>query len=327
MPTSAEESQEQHQLRILAVIVVYKMSPLQTPSFLSIQQAREAVPSVRLDLKVYLYDNSCDGQDPGSVPEGVEYHAASRNEGLSQAYNDALRFALANGYEWLLTLDQDTSLPSNFLKRVTEIAGAVANDPSIAAIAPLISDGGVNISPTWFFADALPRYYNKNTIGTGRPRTYAFNSAATLRVASLVKVGGYNPWFWLDYSDGYIFRQLQHHNLRVFVAGDIEVAHNFASTDMQNRVSPKRYWNMLLAETAFWDLEMGMAARWERTLGLTRLALKHLLLRKMPAHRNITYEFLKRRLFWTRTRRLEAWKRETLEQFPMLSTMRVPPFV
>jgi hypothetical protein len=146
-------------------------------------------------------------------------------------------------------------------------------------------------------------------------------------VASLVKVGGYNPWFWLDYSDGYIFRQLQHHNLRVFVAGDIEVAHNFASTDMQNRVSLKRYWNMLLAETAFWDLEMGLLAGWERTSGLARLALKHLLLKKIPEHRNITYEFLKRRLFWTRKKRLEAWKRETLEQFPMLSQTRVPPFV
>jgi GT2 family glycosyltransferase len=327
MPTSAEESKDLHQLRILAVVVVYKMSPLQTPSFLSLLRAREAVLPGRLDLRIYLYDNSCDGADPGSMPEGVEYYAASRNEGLSQAYNQALRFALANGYEWLLTLDQDTSLPSTFLHQVTEIAGTVADDPSIAAIAPLISDGGANISPTWFFADALPRYYDKNTIGIGRPTTYAFNSAATLRVASLVKVGGYNPWFWLDYSDGYIFRQLQHHHLRVFVAGDIEVAHNFASTDMQNRVSLKRYRNMLLAETAFWDLEMGRAARWERTLGLARLALKHLLLKKMPEHRNITYEFLKRRLFWTKKSRLEAWKRETLEQFPMLSKMPAPPFV
>lgn len=327
MPTSSEESQDLHQLRILAVVVIYKMSPLQTPSFLSLQRAREAVPHGRLDLKIYLYDNSCDGPDPGSMPEGVEYYPATRNEGLSQAYNHALRFALANGYDWLLTLDQDTSLPSNFLLRVTEIAGAVANDPSIAAIAPLISDGGVNISPTWFFADALPRYYDKNTIGIGRPTTYAFNSAATLRVASLVKVGGYNPWFWLDYSDGYIFRQLQHHNLRVFVAGDIEVAHDFASTDMKNRVSLKRYWNMRLAESAFWDLEMGWVAGMERTQGLARLALRHFVFKETPELRSITYEFLKRRIFWTRKRRLQAWERETLEQFPMLSKTRVPPFV
>lgn len=327
MSTGVKESPVRHQVRMLAVIVVYKMSALQTQSFITLQRAREAVPSDKLDLKTYLHDNSCDGRDPGPIPDGIEYHAATENTGLSLAYNQALRFALLNGYDWLLTLDQDTSLPPNFLLRVTEVAAAIEDDPSIAAIAPLISDGGVHISPTWFLADALPRYYDGSTVGIGHRRTYAFNSAASLRVASLVEVGGYNPWFWLDCSDEYIFRQFQRHNMRVFVAGDLEVAHDFASTDLQNRVSPTRYWNLRLAETAFWDLEMGIVAGWERTMGLVRLAVKHLLFGKTPELRSTTYEFLKRRIFWTRRRRLEAWERETLARFPMLSKSRVPPYV
>lgn len=314
-------------IRMLAIIVVYKMSPLQTPSFLSLQQAKLAVPEGKLELRILLYDNSCDGQDPGILPDGVECQAASQNLGLSHAYNQALVLAAANGYEWLVTLDQDTVLPSNFLRRIVEIATDIGDDSSVAAIVPVIKAGEKCISPTWFLGGALPRYYAAGEAGIATHDTYAFNSASTLRVAALYEVGGYNPWFWLDCSDGYIFRQLHRHGKRVFIAGDLEVAHDFAMMDLQTRVSLNRYWNLRSAESAFWDLEMGTFAGLERTLSLVRLALKHLLLRASPEHRSITFEFLKRRIFWTKRKRLAAWKHDTLDLFPALSRNQAPPFI
>jgi hypothetical protein len=148
-----------------------------------------------------------------------------------------------------------------------------------------------------------------------------------LRVAALIEVGGYNPWFWLDYSDGYIFRQLHRHRKRVFIAGDVAVIHNYASSDLESRVTLSRYRNMRLAESAFWDLEMGVLAGLERTLGLAVVMLRHILFRDFLQYQAITFEFLKRRLFWTRKKRLEAWRAETLRQFPRLSQTPLPPFV
>lgn len=309
------------------MIVIYKTSPLETPSFVTLQRARQAVPSGRLDLRIYLFDNSCDGRDPGPMPESVEYHAARENAGLSYAYNEALRLAMENGYDWLLTFDQDSSVPPNFLLRVTEIAVAIEDDLSIGAIVPLITETGKKHSPYWFFAGALPCYYRAGEVCIATRDTYAFNSASTLRVSALRDVGGYNPWFWLDYSDGYIFRQLHLHGKYVYIAGDVEVDHDFASTDLQNQVTPDRYRNIRLAESAFWDMEMGVLAGLERTYGLARHALKHLLFQDSPQHKSVTYEFLKRRLFWSRKKRLDAWQRETLERFPALAKTRTPPFI
>src|SRR5579871_1817092 len=197
--TPPESQLKTYPVRILAVIVVYKMSPLQTPSFVTLQRAKEAVPHDRLELKTLLYDNTCDGQDPGKLPEDVEYQAAEQNNGLSLAYNQALLQAAAGGYDWLLTLDQDTALPQDFLFRVSEIAAAFSHDPSIAAIVPRITDSGISISPTWFRWGAVPRYYDATQVGPGGPTTFAFNSAAVLKVDVLKHVGGYNPWFWLDF--------------------------------------------------------------------------------------------------------------------------------
>jgi GT2 family glycosyltransferase len=313
-------------IRILAIIVTYKMEPLKTPSFLTLQKAQRELPDGHLQLRTLIYDNSCDGRNPGRLPDDVEYEAALVNTGLSLAYNKALSRAIASGYDWLLTLDQDTSLPSDFLLRITETAAIVAHDNSIAAIVPSIKDAGISISPIWFLAGVLPRYYH-GTVGLGARTTSAFNSAALLRVAAVREVGGYNPWFWLDCSDGYIFRQFERHGKRVFVCGDIEVPHNFALNDMDSQVSLNRYHNMLLAESAFWDREMNALAGFERTLQLLRMTLRHVFLRKAPQHRAITREFLKRRLFWSKKRRLREWERETLERFPMLSNTRHPPFV
>jgi hypothetical protein len=122
----------------------------------------------------------------------------------------------------------------------------------------------------------------------------------------------------LDSSDHYMFRQLHRNGMRVFVAGDIEVDHSFSMTDMQARLSPERYRHMLLAESAFWDLEMGTLAGLERTARLIFRVYAHLRRKDSPALRAITCEFLKRRLLWTRRRRLRVWEEETQRRFPEL---------
>jgi hypothetical protein len=114
--------------------------------------------------------------------------------------------------------------------------------------------------------------------------------------------------------------------MRVYVAGDIHVDHDFSLMDMANRVTLSRYRNIRLAESAFWDLEMGFLGGIERTVSLVRQALKHLFLHDTPELRFITYEFLKRRLFWSKKRRLAAWKSDMLERFPQLETCGVPAF-
>ncbi len=72
--------------------------------------------------------------------------------------------------------------------------------------------------------------------------------------------------------------------------------------DMQRRMSPARYRNALLAETAFWDLRMNKAAGWERTLRLALRLVKQWLRKDSAELRRITWQALMRRLFTSRRR-------------------------
>lgn len=298
--------------RVLAVIVLYKTIPANSNAFRTLRAVFGLLPPNSLDLKVLLYDNTPGGCDPGAMPDGVLYEAAQQNAGLAAAYNRALKIAEAEGFAWLLTLDQDTSLPENFLLRLSEIAVQVSLDTSIAAIVPQISDSGRILSPYWFGLGSIPRYFSAGFTGIPKRASYAFNSASTLRVSDLRMIGAYNPRFWLDSSDHYLYRRLYRYKKRIYVAGDIQVEHHFSVLDMNHSVSTARYENILNAGCAFWDLELGWLAGLDYTARLAyRTFYKHWKHGHYPAFRRASLKMLKKRLFWSKKRRIERWKRET----------------
>lgn len=261
-----------------------------------------------LRLKVFFYDNTPGGQDPGVLPEGIQYEAAYENRGLAEAYNRALEIAQAEGFDWLLTLDQDSALPTNFLSELTKAVALVAAVPTVAAVVPQITGEGRTLSPNYFIFSAIPRYFPEGFVGISSQDTYAFNSASTLRVSALREIGGYCPWFWLDNSDAYMYRQLHRRGKQIFVAGNIHVEHEFSMFNLKERVTPARYQSIVDAGCAFWDLELGTFAGIYHTVGLVYRVYKHWKRGDDPALREVTLGMLRRRLFQSRKQRIAQWK-------------------
>ena len=309
------------QVSITAVIVLYKRLPDQSEALVTLQAAFGAAQALGLRLQILLYDNTPGGQYPGSLPSDVLYHASPRNEGLAAAYNWAIERADENNSDWLLTLDQDTTLPQDFLVRIGTVAHQLAETPAIGAIVPRITGAGKSLSPYRFFCGAIPFWYTAEFNAVSPHPVFAFNSAALIRISTLHQVGGYSPWFWLDNSDVFLFRQMHRFGKQVFVLGELQVDHEFSMLDIKNRVSPERYHNVLLTESAFWDLEMSIAAGLERTARLIIRLVKQTVRKDPPELRRITLSFLQRRLFSSKTQRIQDWERQTSVLFPGLPTL------
>src|SRR5271154_641990 len=130
--------------RVLAIIVLFKMRPCESPTLRTLVEASREVSTAKpeLDLAILIQDNTPGAQDAGDLPAGVRYKSAPENPGLASAYNRALEIAHAEGYNWLLTLDQDTLLPKNFLSRICDLAVLLEGSPEIAAIVPQITGSG-----------------------------------------------------------------------------------------------------------------------------------------------------------------------------------------
>jgi glycosyltransferase involved in cell wall biosynthesis len=301
-------------LKVMVVIVLYRIAPKESPAFKSVMAARQEFGRDAGDVRVLLWDNSPMAGAGEGLPEGVAYFADVSNSGLATAYNRALEWAELHGAEWLLTLDQDTAVTAEFFEKMAAAAVESSRYSGIGAVVPQIAAGGKQLSPNWFQLGAIPRWYRSGYTGVPAEPVFAFNSGAMLRVDALKQVGGYDLRFWLDDSDAMIFSKLHEHGKRVYVAGDIQVEHEFSMKDMQRRMSPVRYRNALLAETAFWDLRMNRMAGWERALRLMVRMVKHWMRGDSAELRQITWQALIRRLITSRRRRIEEWMRATEER-------------
>jgi glycosyltransferase involved in cell wall biosynthesis len=294
-------------LKVTAVIVLYRMEAAKSPAFQSVMAARDEMGTDRGDVGVMLWDNSPVLDGNRNLPEDVHYCADESNSGLTTAYNRALAWAVEQRSDWLLTLDQDTAVPRDFFLKMAAAARESSRYAGVGAIVPQIAAGTKQISPNYFQFGAIPRWYKAGYVGVPAEPAFAFNSGAMLSTAALQQLGGYDPRFWLDDSDAMVFSRLHEHGKRVYVAGDIQVEHEFSMKDMQRRMSPERYRNALLAETAFWDLRMSRAAGWERTLRLALRLVKQWCRKDSAELRRITWQALTRRLFTSRQKRIAEW--------------------
>ncbi|MFZ1938018.1 MAG: glycosyltransferase [Terracidiphilus sp.] len=301
------------QLRATAVIVLYGMASDESPSFRSLVEARKNLPAHEADVPIVLWDNSPSPHLPAQLPNEVTYHHDPRNLGLAFAYNQALEVAARNGSEWLITLDQDTTLPRDYLIRMASAANPCSSHPDIGAIVPQIAIGRKRLSPHRFALDAIPQWYRTGFRGAPDELVSAFNSGAMLRVDALRQIGGYDLRFPLDHSDIVMFHNLHQHGKRVYIEGNIQLQHEFSMIDMDRLMNDARYRRGLQTETAFWDSHMNWLAGCERTARLALRIVRHRMRGDRIELRRITRDFLFFRIFRSRKTRLRRWW-ESLEQ-------------
>jgi len=297
-------------VRLFVVLVLYKMKPAESVSFNSLQASMAALQPGQAQISILLYDNTPGGQDPGPIPPNVQYKSDVTNGGLAPAYNYALQNAHEKHFDWLLTLDQDTTLPLDFASKLCQVARFVAPLNNVAAIVPCVSGQGRVISPRipsrhWAQTKFLPNGF----IGISLDKaTMAINSASTFKVTTLRSIGGYDPRFWLDFSDVAIFHILQSRNLKVFAAGNIHVEHEVSVSDLMNRTTPTRYQNIYRAEEAFYDEHLGKIEAVVLLAKLVyRLTVKLSRQKATLPYYKVCLRFLGRRMFRSRKRRMEDW--------------------
>lgn len=291
---------------ILAVVVLYGMPPHESPTLRTLEASVVSMSAFAGKFKILVYDNT-----PGCYPieklsTRCEYHASSTNKGLAEAYNYALHMAEKEGFEWLLTLDQDTEIPEGYLSRFSQRARQLSHDDRVAAIVPCVADHGVVISPHTLFlgiANRVPGHFS----GISKRETAAINSATIWRVSCIRAMGGFNPLFWLDYLDYWVCHTIHRMGKRIYVDSNFVINHELSLLDKDNRMKENRYENFLGAECAFYDIYRTRIEGLFLTLRIGCRLVKQIIKREGEQFRSLTWNFLKRRLLVSREARIAEW--------------------
>jgi GT2 family glycosyltransferase len=241
----------------MAVIVLYQRAPSDSQSLCSLIQVLNANPELTKHFSLLLYDNSPERQDfEVEVGFPIFYRHDPTNAGLAAAFNFALAYAEDKHLEWLLLLDQDTSLTAGFLSELVECTNELRAQEKVASIVPKLLVDGKIYSPEAHLIDQMRHQYRRSShsvrhevVGVQQGRLNAYNSGATFRVSTLRSIGGFPKEFWLDYLDHAVFHALSVRSYQMYVMRT-EIEHELSQANMSD-VPVWRQRNILWAQTLF----------------------------------------------------------------------------
>jgi GT2 family glycosyltransferase len=267
--------------RIFAVMVLYKRLLEESETFSTLRSILQKRTDLAGAISLLIYDNSPVAQEVQALPIPTQYISNPANPGLAAAYSAGLQLAGQETADWLLLLDQDTTLTEEYLEEISSGAVHLLSDRKIVGIVPKLSNKGVLCSPLYPPTYGPARMIDRTTAGDSSQRLHVFNSGAVLRVSSLKTIGGFPEDFPLDYLDHATFAALQDRGGQLHILNAI-LEHELSSNVEGNRDPDfvQRQTSILDAEYRFYKQYGSAGDRTRRRLRLIRASLGRVLRRK-----------------------------------------------
>ena len=158
---------------------------------------------------------------------GVRITRHLRNEGIARGLNEGLDLALTVGATWLLTVDQDSLVTSDYIPTLLNFANTINNqlwtDNPIGAVAPAsISDASGEITyPTKVFQAS-----RGNSLLTTEE---VMQSGALWNVQALDRVGGFDSDLAIDAVDAAACLRLREVGFVIAVTAEVTISHNLGA--------------------------------------------------------------------------------------------------
>lgn len=171
-------------------------------------------------LHVYVFDNASNNfsklEEMISKFSNVHLTKEKENKGIAYALNSNFSLAKADGYCWLITLDQDSIISEEFLNKYLTVIEKMNNEPCITIICPKIIDK--NINEVIFGGDGK---YEEIT-----DAEKLITSGSCIRVSGWQKVGGFYNKLFIDFVDTDFQEKILLANLRIIRCNEIILLHS-----------------------------------------------------------------------------------------------------
>lgn len=226
-------------MKILAVVVFYNPEGDYFNRCLSIASQVD---------KLIVYDNSIDSdvitENKNNILkiDNATYHSEESNKGIGKALNYAVIKAKEDGYDLLLTFDQDTEVPNSYVESLTL---SYLSEKNIGAIGPIYKD--INVNRECRFPVSSGPFVVRRTL-SGESKIQDVLSIITSGTLYPVKVfdeiGFFDEDFFIDYIDNEFCLRLQNNGYRVCVDPKICINHALGNRTIKKSIvnfSPTNY--------------------------------------------------------------------------------------
>ncbi|MCL2424864.1 MAG: glycosyltransferase family 2 protein [Oscillospiraceae bacterium] len=185
--------------------------------------------------KLVFVDNASDNIDEMQVRFNDEKYVWIKNDanvGIAAALNQLIGFADENDYKWILTLDQDSICGDDLVQKLLVAAdeesdvsnklnalGRITTDvvERVAMVAPLVNDRG-NLEAE-MSSDAVQAEIEDVRM--------CITSGCLTNVRSVIDIGGFNEWLFIDEVDREICLRLLLQGYRLLRVNTVQLCHEF----------------------------------------------------------------------------------------------------
>lgn len=141
--------------------------------------------------KIYIFDNS-NKDIRFCIPEDVIYISEKSNKGIAYALNCIMEHAKRDGYEWVITMDQDSIVPDNM---ISDFENYMLKDENLAIICPQV-------------IDKRRAYMNIQLESNEEYVDMCITSASCTSIKAWERVGKFDEWLFIDLVDNEFCKRL-----------------------------------------------------------------------------------------------------------------------
>lgn len=174
-----------------------------------------------------------------TLPKETEVYFESENVGIAKATNDGINFFKLKEFDWVLTLDQDSVVPKNYVK-------CLINDEdfkNVGMIAPIIYNNSDAAGKANHQYDKLPaNLVNKTYIYNDiyQEALHVIASGALINIETWHAVGKMDEYLFIDRVD-YDFNMKLLINNYLILQKNVVLNHKLGSPIQKNIFSKKLY--------------------------------------------------------------------------------------
>lgn len=154
----------------------------------------------------------------------------TNNLGFGAANNIGLRYAVANGYEYVYLINQDAWISPSSILKLVEIAETHVEYGIISPMQYYANKKELDYN----FLHALPIEIRKNFYSRNKTLNEIYDTRGgtipaahwLIRTESLIKVGGFSPTFFHYGEDDNLVNRMVYHGYKVGIVPHISAVHN-----------------------------------------------------------------------------------------------------
>jgi len=162
----------------------------------------------------------------------IEWIKNEVNKGVAGALNQLIDFAEKHGYEWILTLDDDSVCSDNM---VAELLTATSHCVNIAMVSPIAIDREITGTTTEITNDKDKQPPDIKEVDM------CITAGCLTNVKAVIDTGGFDEYLFIDHVDHDMCLRLKHRGYRIIEVGTAKIFQEFGRETIRRRFLWKTY--------------------------------------------------------------------------------------